>query len=90
MAVRRGGPRLARFIIKLNFVMSGGYHAYVTMLDNGFMVEAVEVDADAEAEYNIYSTERDDDSDDVDIDLTRSDAVVGMNLLSQIKRKRND
>ncbi len=81
--------------------MSGGYRAYVTLLDNGFMVEAIPSDEDEPQDgvYNMFSTLQDSmENDQEDFseepgDLTRSHAAVGIDMLKKIgkiKRKRND
>lgn len=80
--------------------MSGGYRAFVTLLDNGFMVEALRED-DEEGVYNMFSTIRDSmeeegsseepgDSMWQTIPYKREDAATGQALIKKIKRKRPD
>ncbi len=72
----------------------GGYHAYVTMLDNGFIVEAYPQDAE-DGVYNFFSTLIDsideDDSieepgDNSQAEMVRQDAIVTLEMLKKRKR----
>ncbi len=79
----------------------GGYHAWVTMLDNGFIVEATGEDAEVGV-YNLFSTLRSDDESieqeemgdsdmseepgDSQATLVRQEACVTMEMLGKRKR----
>ncbi len=72
----------------------GGYHAWITMLDNGFLVEAIPAD-DESGVYNMFSTIQDsiDEEDSIEepcdnsqIQLIRQDAMDGLELLKKRKR----
>ncbi len=73
----------------------GGWHAYVTMLDDGFMVTAID-EAPEDGVYNFFSTvldsmeEEDIDSVEEPGDNSQMEFVMQAEALMDLKRKRND
>ncbi len=75
----------------------GGYHAWVTMLDNGFIVEAYPEDTEGGV-YNLFSTilesmdeeesmeSVEEPGDNSQVFMERQDAVVTMEMLKKRKR----